>query len=709
MSQSKHRNRLADETSPYLLQHADNPVDWYPWGPEALERAAREQRPILLSIGYSACHWCHVMAHESFEDEATAELMNANFVNIKVDREERPDIDRIYQLAHQLLARRPGGWPLTMFLTPDDQTPFFGGTYFPPDARHGLPGFRDLLERVSGFLAEHGDEIETQNESLRAALARADADAGGDVSGAPAFGPEPLEHAIANLRHVFDARDGGFGGAPKFPHPTNVELCLRRRRADPRDLHMGVHTLAKMALGGLYDHLGGGFYRYTVDAEWMIPHFEKMLYDNGPLLGLCARAARLGAGHEALFKRTARETGDWAIREMQSPEGGFYAALDADSPVAGEGGEGEGHGKNEEGKFYLWTPESVRAVLDDEEEYIAFCVSFGLDRPPNFEGREWHLHTFVERDALPVKLGADAETAGKRLDRARAKLFEARVPRPRPGLDDKVITSWNALMISGLVAAGECLGEPRFLDAAERAFDFLRANAWVDGRLHAVWKNGQARFPAYLDDHAFLLEASLRLLEARWQPERLEFACALADALLERFEDRERGGFWFTAHDHERLMHRSKSFADESLPSGNGIAAVWLGRLGHLLGETRYLEAAERTLAAAWPALMEMPLAHGAMLLALEEQVAPPQTVVLRGAPGDELERWRARAVAPQAPRRYVVAVPDDATGLPELLAAREPSGKKGAPIAYVCEGHRCDAPSTTFKDFEAALRPLEE
>ena len=682
------RNRLATETSPYLLQHADNPVDWYPWGPEALERARHENRPILLSIGYSACHWCHVMAHESFEDEATAEAMNAHFVNIKVDREERPDLDKIYQVSHQLLARRPGGWPLTMFLTPDDLTPFFGGTYFPPSPRHGLPAFRDLLVRVVDFLATHGDEVAKQNQSLRDALVRAEPSADGS---AVAMHAEPLERAMAGLRGAFDARDGGFGGAPKFPHPTNIERCFRRHR-DPRDVHMGVHTLARMALGGLYDHLGGGFCRYSVDGEWMIPHFEKMLYDNGPLLALCAQAARLGVGNEALFERTARETGAWAIREMQAPEGGFYSALDADS-------------EGEEGRFYVWSPDAARAVLD-EDEYAAVAVSFGLDRPPNFEGKEWHLHTFVERAGLAAKLGVDETVAVERLDRARARLFDARAPRVRPGLDDKILTSWNALMVTGLAVAGESLEEPEFVDAAERALDFVRENAWVDGRLHAAWKDGRARFPAYLDDHAFLLEASLRLLQVRWRSADLDFAIDIADALLERFEDRERGGFWFTAHDHETLMHRSRTFSDDSVPAGNGVAATWLGRLGHLLGESRYLEAAERTLAAGWTGLAEMPHAHGAMLTALEEFLDPPQTIVLRGR-GESLERWRARCAAPYAPRRFVVAVPDDADRLPGLLADRVPL-PGGEPVAYVCEGHRCDAPITAFDELVAALRPLE-
>ena len=377
---------------------------------------------------------------------------------------------------------------------------------------------------------------------------------------------------------------------------------------------------------------------------------------------------------------------------MQAPEGGFYAALDADS-------------EGEEGRFYLWTPDAVRAVLD-EDEYDAAAVSFGLDRPPNFEGKEWHLHTFVERESLAAKLGSEEEIAVERLDRARAKLFEARAPRVRPGLDDKVLTSWNAMMVSGLAEAGETLGEPGFIGAAAGAFDFLRANAWVDGRLHAAWKGGRARFPAYLDDHAFVLEAALRLLQTRWRADWLAFAVEIADALLDRFEDRERGGFWFTAHDHEALMHRSKSFSDDSLPSGNGVAAAWLGRLGHLLGETRYLEAAERTLVAGWAGVFEMPHAHGAMLTALEEYLEPPQTIVLRGQ-GEALERWRTRCAAPYAPRRYVVAVPDDAPDLPGLLAARVPSPGAEA-VAYVCEGHRCDAPITSFAELDTALRPLE-
>ena len=343
---------------------------------------------------------------------------------------------------------------------------------------------------------------------------------------------------------------------------------------------------------------------------------------------------------------------------MQAPEGGFYAALDADS-------------EGEEGRFYLWTPDTARAALD-EDELAVVAMSFGLDRPPNFEGKAWHLHTFVEREAAAASLGLDADTAARRLDRAREKLFKARAPRVRPGLDDKVLTSWNALMISGLAIAGDALAEPEFISAARRAFDFLRTKSWVDGRLYAAWKDGRARFPAYLDDHAFLLEAALRLLQTGWNPAYLDFAGSLAEALLERFEDAGRGGFWFTAHDHERLMHRSKAFSDDSLPAGNGVAATWLGRLGHLLGEPRYLEAAERIILAARPALEELPHAHGAMLTALEEYLDPPQTVVLRGR-GEALERWRRRCVARYAPRRYVVAVPNDAPDLPGLLGARAP------------------------------------
>ena len=421
-------NRLAGETSPYLQQHAANPVDWHPWGEAALERARAEDKPILLSIGYSACHWCHVMAHESFEDPAVAAVMNRLFVNVKVDREERPDLDQIYQSAHQMLAQRTGGWPLTMFLSPDG-TPFFGGTYFPKEPRYGMPAFPELCERVAALWREKRAEIAAQDAEVRGALGRTLPTAAG---GAVTLSADAIEAMLANLRANFDAQHGGFGSAPKFPHPSDLELCLRRGERD-----IAVTTLTRMCEGGIYDHLGGGFCRYSVDAQWTIPHFEKMLYDNGPLLGLLADA--WGLTREPLFERCAAETAGWMMREMQSPEGGYYSSLDADS-------------EGEEGKFYVWDKEEVQRLLSPPE-YAATATHFGLDQPPNFENKLWHL-----RIAGP---GAAAKE----------KLFAAREKRVRPGRDEKVLVSWNALAIRGMAHAGRVFGREEWLASARRAFD----------------------------------------------------------------------------------------------------------------------------------------------------------------------------------------------------------------------------------------------
>ena len=695
MSGPARSNALANETSPYLLQHADNPVDWQPWGPDALDRALREDKPILLSIGYSACHWCHVMAHESFEDDDTARLMNELYVNIKVDREERPDIDKIYQSAHQLLARRTGGWPLTVMLTPDDHAPFFAGTYFPDAPRHGMPSFRQVLSGVAQLYRERRDDIRRQNASLIEALASLDpgTGAGAGTESAPLTGAA-LDTARAALMQSYDARHGGFGDAPKFPHPTNIERLMRDYAARPASaagaagLAAATFTFRKMCGGGLYDHVGGGFSRYSVDAMWMIPHFEKMLYDNGPLLSVAAELHQISG--DAAFARAARETAAWVMREMQSPEGGFYSTLDADS-------------EGEEGKFYVWTPDEVRGLVS-EDEYAALASRFGLDRAPNFEGSHWHLHAFREVSDVARDVGATETETAQRIDRALAALFEARSPRIRPGRDEKVITSWNGLMVKGMATAGRILGDPELIASAERAVEFIRGAMWSDGRLHATYKDGRARFNGYLDDYASLADGLLALLASRWSARDLEFAIALADAMLEHFEDREHGGFFFTADDHERLIHRPKPMTDDSTPSGNGVAATVLARLGHLLGDTRYLAAAERVLHAAREGLERFPHAHTTLLVALEEFLDPPQIVVIRAAPG-ELETWRARATAGYAPRRLVVSIPDDASDLPALLAERVP---RGSPVAYVCEGHTCDAPITEFDAFHARLAASE-
>jgi uncharacterized protein YyaL (SSP411 family) len=670
-------NRLAQETSPYLQQHAANPVEWYAWGPEALARAKAEDRPILLSIGYSACHWCHVMAHESFEDEEVAAVMNRLFVNIKVDREERPDLDQIYQTAHQMIAQRAGGWPLTMFLAPDGK-PFFGGTYFPKSARHGLPGFPDLLERVAAVWREKRAEIAEQGAQILAALSRTLPRESGHRS---EFSAAPIEVAIDGLRASFDSRFGGFGGAPKFPHPTDLELCFRRwaTAGDANARAMALTTLENMAKGGIYDQLGGGFARYSVDQYWMIPHFEKMLYDNGPLLALCAQAWQVS--RDPLYARVVRETAGWMMREMQSPEGGFYSSLDADS-------------EHEEGKFYVWSREEVRALLTGDE-YAVAAAHYGLDRAPNFEDRHWNLHV-----SKPIEAGAQAL-----LESARAKLFAARGKRVRPGRDDKVLVSWNALAIKGLARAARVFGKRAWLDAARSALEFIRRAMWNGRRLAATYKDGRAHLNAYLDDYAFLLDAVIELMQAEFVQRDLEFAEQLAGVLLEQFEDPASGGFFFTASDHEQLIHRAKPGHDNATPSGNGIAAHALQRLAALTGEDRYRIAAERTLELFYPGMSERPGGFASLLTALSEAIVPTTTVVIRGE-AMHAQAWSGELALEHLPHCLVLTIQPGTAGLPPALD--KPPGKP--PVnAWVCQGVNCLLPIDDLDQLKQACRTVAE
>jgi uncharacterized protein len=681
-------NHLISQTSPYLLQHAHNPVDWYAWGEEAFARARLERKPIHLSVGYAACHWCHVMAHESFEDDDVARVLNERFINIKVDREERPDVDRIYQVAQQMLTQGSGGWPLTMFLTHDDHRPFFGGTYFPKEARHGLPAFTDILRRVSEYYRLHETDLRQQNEALMSAF--------GELSPPSAPGDIPLTDAPIKaarelLGRTFDGQFGGFGRAPKFPNPKAIERLLRdwhttsgQAQPDLQALYMATLTLRRMAEGGINDQLGGGFSRYSVDEYWMIPHFEKMLYDNGALLAVYADAA-VATGDQFYADVTAR-TAEWAIREMQSPEGAYYSSFDADS---------EGH----EGKFYVWNRDEVRQALT-ESEYAVFAARYGLDRAANFEGN-WHLHIFQPVEEIARNHQLTADDVEFLLNCARTKLMAIRARRIWPGRDDKILTSWNALVIRGMAIASRALGRDDLAESAAAALQFIHSKLWSNGRLLATYKDGRAHLNAYLDDYVFLVDAILELQQTRFNSAQLQFASELLEVVLEHFADVDSGGFYFTADDHEALIHRSKSFADEATPAGNGVAAFVFQRMGHLSAEPRYLQAAEHTLRAGWLSLEKYPHAHTTLLTALEELLNPPETLILRG-PRAEIAAWARDLHKLYAPRRMVLAIPNDAQDLPPALAQKIP---QSGVVAYVCRGSTCSAPIDSLAGLVSRLR----
>ena len=591
-------NRLAGETSPYLLQHAENPVDWYAWGEEAFARAREEDRAVLVSIGYSACHWCHVMERESFEDDETAELMNERFVCIKVDREEHPDVDAIYMDAVQAMTGQ-GGWPLNAFLTPDG-VPFWCGTYFPPEPRHGLPSWRNVLLAIGAAWDEQREEIRGQAgaivERLRGAAAM--------KPPADEIDPASLEGAVASLRKLYDAEYGGFGTAPKFPPSSAIEFLLGRGERE-----MALHTLRRMAGGGMYDQIGGGFARYSVDRTWLVPHFEKMLYDNA----LLARAYLHGwqVTGDALFERVCRETLDFALRELRQDEGAFASALDADS-------------EGVEGKFYVWRPAEVRAVLGDlADEAIEH---FGMTEAGNFEGAN-----------IPVRATRDPPHR----EELRARLYEARAQRVWPGLDDKRLTSWNALVVSALADAAAAFDDQVYRDAAVRCADFLVTTMRDDddGRLLRTYNRGRARLRAVLEDHAFLLEALLALYEATFDPRWFAEARALADDIVERFSDRENGGFFSTAEDHEALITRRKEIEDNPIPAGQSAAALGLLKLAALTGEHRYEESALGAIRLLHTIAPQHPQAFGHLLQAIDFHVSPTREVALVGPDRAPLER----------------------------------------------------------------------
>jgi uncharacterized protein len=680
-------NRLATETSPYLQQHRDNPVDWYPWGEEALERARAEDLPILLSIGYSACHWCHVMEHESFEDEETARLMNESFVNVKVDREERPDIDSLYMAAVQQMTGH-GGWPMTMFLTPAG-VPFYGGTYFPPAPRHGLPSFRQVLAGVSQAYRERRQQVDESAEGMLAALRESSLDRPQPST----LETELLDAAAARLGVRFDPVHGGFGGAPKFPQPMIVEFMLRnwRRTGDVEALRMATATLLAMARGGIYDQVGGGFHRYSVDAEWLAPHFEKMLYDNA----LLARAYLHGyqaTGDEHL-RRVVEEILAYVTREMSSPDGGFYSAQDADS-------------EGEEGRFYVWSAAEVDEVLGPEDGPI-FRRYYDITDGGNWEGR--NIPRVVEDlESVASETGIEVEALRGVIERGRAALYARRSVRVWPGLDDKVLTSWNAMMIHSFAEAGRVLRNQEYVDTAMNAASFVLRELRREGKLLRTWRRGTAKIDAFLEDHALLCGATLALYEATFDPRWVREATLLADAMLERFWDEEAGVFFDTAIDSEPLVIRPRDYFDNATPSGNSAAASALLRLAALLGEARYENVAVRVMEGQAELIAQMPQGFGELLCAVDFYLAPPREVAIVG----DRSEARTRALLDVVQSIYrpdlVLALrntsgsTDDATEEIPLLRGRELVD--GHPAAYVCRRFTCARPVTEPEGLLAEL-----
>ncbi|HXF71918.1 MAG TPA: thioredoxin domain-containing protein [Actinomycetota bacterium] len=679
-------NRLIHETSPYLLQHAYNPVDWYPWGEEALERARREDKPLLVSIGYAACHWCHVMERESFEDPATAAIMNEHFVCVKVDREERPDLDAIYMDAVQAMTGG-GGWPLTAFCTPDGR-PFYAGTYFPPEDRHGLPAFRKILLAVAEAWRERRDEVLAQGERVLRVVGQ-----GARLAAREEPGEEILREAFELLRGAFDRRFGGFGGAPKFPQPMTLGFLLRcHLRGMPDALEMLTQTLDRMAEGGIFDQVGGGFHRYAVDAAWHVPHFEKMLYDQAQLARLYARAWQVTG--EARYRRVAQRTLDHVLRELRSPEGGFWSSLDADS-------------EGEEGRFYVWPYEELVRVAGGGDLGRAVAACLGARPEGNWEGTNV-LWRPVPVAAVAAELGRDPEELERAVEEAIGRLFRAREERVRPATDDKVLAGWNGLAISALAEAGRAFGEPRYVEAAVEAARFVLAELrGPDGRLARAWREGRRSGPGFADDHALLAEACLVLYETTFELRWFEEARRLADELLRLFHDEEGGGFFQTGADQERLVLRPKELMDNAVPSGNSAAADVLLRMALLTGEERYERAAAGALRAVAEGMRRAPTAFGHALQALDLWVGPAHEVAIVGDPAAPdtralVEEVTVRRFLPN--RVLAVAAPGDqaARRAVPLLAGR--TTVDGRAAAYVCRRFVCELPVTEPEALAARL-----
>jgi uncharacterized protein len=667
-------NRLINETSPYLLQHAHNPVDWYPWGTEAFDRARTEDKPVLVSIGYSACHWCHVMEHESFEDESIAALMNENFVNIKVDMEERPDVDQIYMNFVQMTTGR-GGWPMNVFLTPDKK-PFFGGTYFPPASRYNMPSWPQILTSIAEAYRNKREELESSAAEIVDELQR--------MSGASADPQAPsldmLDAAFTSLTRAFDAVDGGFGGAPKFPSAMALEFLLRyhKRTGDKKALAMVTFTLDKMAHGGIYDQLGGGFHRYTVDAIWLVPHFEKMLYDNAQLIRVYLHAYQVTGSK--LYRRIAVETLEYVRREMLDADGGFYSTQDADS-------------EGEEGKFFVWTPDEVADALGDDDAAI-FCKYFDVTSGGNFEGAN------ILNIKEPSALASLPENAATILEQGRAKLLVQREKRVKPGRDEKVLAAWNGLMMAAFADAAAVLDDPGYLDIARDNAAFIAREMTSGGRLRRTWKEGTAKLNGYIDDHANVADALIVLYQTTGDLTYLAEARRLADVMITEFWDADNGGFYFTSNDHEELIVRNKDYYDNATPSGNSVAADVLLRVAKLVGDDRYERFAATVLRIAASQVRRYPLGFGRTLSALEFYLGNTKEIVVVGAERNTLLLDIQKRYLPDS----VIAAssdPDAAGAAVPLFAGRRPDG---GPAVYVCENFVCQRPVYTAEELNELL-----
>jgi uncharacterized protein len=679
-------NRLANETSPYLLQHKDNPVDWYPWGEEALKRAREEDRPILLSVGYSACHWCHVMERESFEDDETARMMNEHFVNIKVDREERPDIDSIYMAAVQALTRH-GGWPMTVFLTPDG-APFYGGTYFPPVPSRGMPSFQQLLLSVADAYENRRDEVLQSAESVRDYLR---ASTGAAMPEAESAGTELLDRAAASLLSQFDRRFGGFGSAPKFPQAMNLEVLLRHyHRTGERTALDGVElTCRQMAQGGIYDQLGGGFARYSVDAYWLVPHFEKMLYDNALLSRLYLETYQ--ATGDAFYRRIAEETLDYVLRDMTSEEGGFYSAEDADS-------------EGEEGKFYVWTPDELEDALGPEDASLA-ARYWDVTERGNFEGKNI-LHVVHPPEAVADEFGLSPEDLWERIVEIREKLFAVREERVRPGRDDKVLAAWNGLMLRSFALAARVTGREDYREAAVKNATFIVEKLKENGRIHRSYKDGRARFNGYLEDYAMVADGLVALYEATFETRWLVEADTLFDAVSELFWDEDKRAFYDTPADHEELVTRPRDVYDNAAPSGTSVATEVLLKLALFLDRNDYRQRAEDVLEELAGGMEKVPSAFGRLLCALDFSTSEPREVAVVGDPDATDTKALVQTVYEGYLPNKVVAGrgPDDdeAGGLIPLLAQRP--ARDGQATAYVCVHYACQTPTTDPEELSAQL-----